>query len=128
MEIHVWVSIASERRTPEEISAFLGLESDSSWRIGDIRKSTIIKEKNHGWVLESGLPPAGADIEAHLEALLGRLRRVSEKIRTISTEAEVTVQCIVYTTERFGFAVENWAVRMIAEMGAALDYLPRRID
>jgi hypothetical protein len=121
VKIHVWLSIVSEVQAPEEISAYVGIECDLSWKPGDVRYPTTIVETDYGWVLESGVPEQEADVEVHIEATLARVRASAERIRNLSSQAEVTIQVVIYSTERFGLAFDPWAVREIATLGAAID-------
>jgi hypothetical protein len=128
MRVFVWLSVLSERRTPEEISGLVGLDADSSWKAGETRAGMRVPERRHGWILESGLPPKGADLETHLESLLGRVRKVAGQLRALAVEEDVTVMCAIYTDHRVVIGLDPWVVREISELGAAVGidiyYLP----
>src|SRR2546422_2110607 len=70
-KIFAWISVVSERRSADEISALIGLSPDRAWKIGDRRGKTDIIERTHGWILNSRLRS-----EEHTSELQSRLHLV----------------------------------------------------
>lgn len=76
-ETLVRLKIISSRYSPEAITEVLGLQCDRYWRIGEKRVHTIMDEKNHGWVLNSGLSKSDS-LDEHVKHLLERVRGRTE--------------------------------------------------
>ena len=119
-EIFVTLTIVSLKHSPEEIDAFVGVKCDNSWRIGDYRAKTIIKEKDNGWVVNSGLDK-NASIDNHFEELLRKLSPLSEMIKLLSEENYVEVSCAVYADEIPSLHFEKDVIHRICKLGANLD-------
>lgn len=113
----VRLKILSDTLIPEEITEILGIFCDRSWRTGDFRPQTTIKEKTNGWVLDSGLP-LSSDLDTMLENFLKRLAPYSEKIRTLSLYNTVYLSCVIYCSASPPTCFSNAIVSAIAELGA----------
>lgn len=116
----VRLKITSIKRTPEQISKVVGCSCDRSWRIGDKRGKTIIVEKVNGWVLDSALPKS-ASLETHIEKILERVTRQSDKIRRLSKQECVELSCVIYAASPPALNFDKKVVRQIAQLGANLD-------
>jgi hypothetical protein len=113
--------ITSESDPPDEISSLVGMSGDRSWRAGDLRDRTTIREKDNGWVVESGLP-ASAPLESHVDHLLQRLDPFVSVIKMLSERLDVILSCVVYAKHpNPGFHLDSARVEQIARLGAALD-------
>ena len=114
------IHIISVGRTPEEITDFVGLSCDKSWRIGDKRGKTIIEQKNNGWILESGLAES-APLDMHIEALLQRITPYADRIRSLSSQDTVELSCVVYAAAPPALNFSSCVIGQIGELGASLD-------
>lgn len=94
----VRLKVVSEGLTPDGISTFLGIDPDKIWNKGDYKgypTSSMIAEKNNGWILNSGRGKEES-LELHIESLLNRLALSTERIRVLAEENDVTISCAVY--------------------------------
>lgn len=119
-ETIVRLKIVSRTRTPEMITAAIGLQCDKGWHTGDTRTHTTIIEKDNGWVLHSGLPRAG-DLDAHLKALLDALEPAKEFIQELSVTELVEVSIVIYSSSIPALNVDAASLARIADVGAGLD-------
>ena len=119
-ETKVRLKILSQTRTPEMITAAVGLQCDKWWHVGDIRKHTTIIEKNNGWVLHSGLPTT-ADLESHIKVLLDILEPAKEIIRDISVTTIVEFSVVIYSASPPALNFERSTIKRLAELGAGMD-------
>jgi hypothetical protein len=119
-ETYVCLKIFSEKMTSDEITAAVGVHCDRSWKIGDIRGKTIIKEKNHGWVVESGLSKE-ATLEEHIEALMRRLEPFINKIQQLSGQNDVCFSCVIYSEYNPPLFFEKAVIKWISALGACMD-------
>lgn len=117
---YVRLRVLSKNLTPEEISEVIGMGCDSSWRIGDFRRHTTIREKENGWVLDSRLDPT-IPLEEHIRALLARISDRSERIRGLAAANSVELSCAVYAKDVPALNFDNLLIRQIAVLGAGLD-------
>ncbi|HEY0456719.1 MAG TPA: DUF4279 domain-containing protein [Verrucomicrobiae bacterium] len=88
--------IISQYCTREQIGNLLGLNCDKRWKIADRRANTDIIERCHGWIINSGIPEDAA-LEAHLEALLGKLANYSDQIMKLAERDLLEFSCVIYT-------------------------------
>lgn len=118
----VRLKIISPARTPEEINTLVGIECEKSWRIGDLRGKSAIKEKKHGWILNSDMAES-ASLEAHAEALLDRLNPCAIGIEALSRESDTVVEfsCVIYSKETPALNFGRDVIQKISHLGAALD-------
>lgn len=120
-EIFASISVVSERRSADEISALIGLQPDRAWKIGDRRGKTAIIEKIHGWIVNSRLKNVGFDVEAHVDDLLQRVKPVSEKFALLPEENVVTVHVAIYSETRISMSFERHIPRLISALAARFD-------
>lgn len=118
--IFVRLKIVSEKIISEEIDALVGLKSSRSWKIGDYRGKTKIKENNNGWVLNSGLGEEES-LESHIESLLKLLEPKADLIRKISDENMVEFSCAIYSKETPALNFDRSVIGQISALGASLD-------
>jgi hypothetical protein len=128
-EAYARLTITSEEYYPEQICEMIGMSCDRGWKTGDLRPKTILVEKSNGWMIQS----RGAmiePIENHVDELLQRLKRATEKIRQLSTSCTVTFTCVIYSEDANPTLYLTVPILVaINEMGAALDidvYFVRR--
>lgn len=119
-KVHVRLKIISDALTPEQVSEIVGLKPTKSWRIGDRRGPTTIKEKNNGWLLESDLP-RDAPLETHVTSLLTRLAPFAERIESLAEENAVEFSCVAYAKEAPTLNFDKSVLRQIVNLGASLD-------
>jgi hypothetical protein len=121
METIVRLRIASDRLSPEDISLRVGLEPSRCWRPGDLRPQTIIRERETGWLVTSGLPES-AELTEHVGALLARLRGRESALRELSATERVEVSCVIYSETEPTINLGPELIRGIANLGAGLDF------
>ena len=120
-KIFAWISVVSERRSADEISALIGLSPDRAWKIGDRRGKTDIIERTHGWILNSRLKNVGFDVEAHMDDLLQRVKPASERFALLPEQDSVTVHVAIYSDSRVLMSFEPHIPRMITTLRARFD-------
>ena len=121
IETFVWLSVESDVQSAKDISVFVGLTCDRSWIAGEQRGRTKLVFERNGWVVDSRLDKTRYEVEAHLEALLRRVRPFADKIRTLALANETILHCVLYTNRRTSFSVPPHIVRWIGELGATFD-------
>jgi hypothetical protein len=119
-ETIVRLKIISDTLTPDKISSQTGLQCDRSWRIGDLRHRTAIRERNSGWILGSGLPKADC-IDDHLDAIWSILGPVKDKIRQLSETETVELSVVIYSSSSPELYFESSRINRLAQLGASLD-------
>ena len=117
--------IESDKLTPEEITARIGIRCDRCWKIGELRGKTGKKWTNNGWVLRSS---ALSESQTHsspfivaLGNLVERLRPITDNIRSLSEEADVGISVDILASDIPGLSIGREALKMIADLGAWLD-------
>lgn len=120
-EVFVWVSIVSDERSANEISAIVGLQPDRAWKIGDRRGQTSIAEKTNGWVVASRLQNVGFEVEDHIDDLLQRVKPVAEKFALLPEEDLITIHVAIYSESRVLMSFERHIPRLISMLTARLD-------
>lgn len=119
-ETIVRLKVISTELVPELVSAAIGISCDRCWRIGDLRPKTIIKEKQNGWILDSGLPRT-ATLDEHINALLSILEPRADSVRQLSVASTVELSCVVYSDHNPGLSFDASVIAKIARLGAGLD-------
>jgi hypothetical protein len=117
---YVRLKVVSNKLTAEDIAKAIDIEPDLTWKIGDLRPKTTIKEKTNGWMVQSNLPKE-ASLELHIENLLGRLQPVAPKLFQLSIEAEVQLSCVAYDASPPALFFEKEVIAQISALGATLD-------
>jgi hypothetical protein len=117
--------IASERLTPEEMSAHIGVPYDRCWRIGDPRGKTGKTWATSGWVLKSSVAADAHRTSSLLSTCLNifveRLRPIAHRIRTLSGEGDIGVSVDIVASDVPGLSIDREALKVIADTGAWLD-------
>ena len=116
----VRLKIVSSNLTPKEISAAIGLRCNKSWRPGDRRGRTIIRETTNGWILNSGLTEASS-LEEQISHLLNRLEPSAEKLRALSEQESVELSCVIYASASPALNFSKSTIDQISRIGASLD-------
>lgn len=120
-EIHLFLRVRSDVHTAEQLETKIGLPADRKWTIGDFRRQTTLREKDHGVDYKSGRPLASS-YEEHFSALLARLDPYSMAIRELSKSCTVRLWCAYYTTDYNPVVcLEPAQIEAIHHLGAALD-------
>ncbi len=119
-ETIVRLKVLSSTQTPEMVTKAIGLDCDHCWHIGDRRGPTIIKEKNHGWVLHSGLPKS-TELEEHISALLSVLETRTNALKALSATATLEFSCVIYANRGPGLCFDQKVINKLALLGASLD-------
>lgn len=117
---YVRLKIVSQDLTAEEITVFTGLKPDRTWKIGDLRPKTIIKEKQNGWLIQSLLSKEES-LESHVENLLNRLRPFASKLLELSTKVEIQFSCVAYDVSPPALFFKKDIIAQISALGASLD-------
>ena len=120
MNSFVKLKIISDELTKSDITSLIGLEGDYAWSKGEYRKNTKIKEKRHGWAIESQINK-GLDINSHLRALLDRTLGYEDKIEQLLPKAEILVSCAVYFEETPSLYFDADLIKRMSLIGADFD-------
>lgn len=118
--VYVSLKIHSEELMPDKISEMLGLTCHRSWEKGSARLNTLIKEKRHGWVIESQLDTR-EPIDVHLRELFRVVGKKTSKIRELGTLADVELACAVYSEEVPALYFDREIIDSISALGASFD-------
>ena len=120
MESYVRLKILSDHINAEQITNTVGIDCDRSWSKGELRPKTQIKEKQNGWVLNSGLDKSDS-LEEQIKSLLSRVNGISNKIKELSEDSIIEVSCAIYTSESPPLYFDKELVKRIEALGANLD-------
>ena len=116
----VCLKIRSGGLTPEEITGIIGIKCDSSWKVADLRSKTAIKEKDNGWVIESGIDEK-EDLMLHIKTLLKRVNPYAKEINFLSQNNLVEFSCAIYSKHIPELYFEKNILSQISELGACFD-------
>lgn len=119
-ETIVRLKVRSSTLLPDQITDVIRVPCDACWCIGDTRPNTTIKEKDNGWVLDSGLS-RGTALEEQIDALLSILDSRAESIRSLSAVAELEFSCVIYAEVIPALNFDASVIDKISQLGAALD-------
>lgn len=122
-ESYTTLGIFSHTLTPDQLNSMLGMKCDRGYVVGDVRKPTIIREKENGWIIRSRLP-RNAPLEKHVNDMLERVEPIKKIVRQLADQPDVEVQfrCVVETSSgNPGMFLSRRQVADICEMGASLD-------
>ena len=120
METYVRLKIGSNNKTPDEISNTLGIKSDRSWVVGDLRPHTIIKEKSNGWVLNSRLDKT-TSLETQISDLFQQIGSRTHVIRDMSRSNSVEISCVIYSSGAPPLYFDRSVIEQIHDIGGNLD-------
>jgi hypothetical protein len=114
--------ITSNTITPIQISNILGILYDECHLVGDLRKNTIIQEKENVWIIRSHLLRS-ISINEHINELLERISPTIERIGELATQHEIRVQfsCVIFTSTRPPLSFSREQVVLISKLGANID-------
>jgi hypothetical protein len=107
---------------PAEISAILGLPAEKTWRAEDPRVpgSSLTRGEN-GWQISSNLPE-DQDVEAHLVALMDRLRGIHDRIGHLPADSYNLVSVSILPWKYVpAIYVERKTIVELAGLGVHLD-------
>jgi hypothetical protein len=113
------LKIASEHYTPEEISSFIGLKPDESWRTGEAPRRGGASKHSHAWIIESVAEPF-APLELHIERLLERINHIVSRIRALGSQCTVTLLGSTHTDSSLVIDLRPHLVAAIDEISAIL--------
>ena len=114
--------ILSESLEPKRIQQAVDLEPDKSWKRGDVRKPTLLRERENGWLLESK-NVLEYDLEEHLsyikKTIGGREKVIKELME--NQGCEIQVSCVFYCKTPPELNIRNELVTWLSIIGASLD-------
>lgn len=117
----VRLKVRSVSRTHEELTSAIGLVPDKTWRIGDFRSVTTIKEECNGWVLDSGLSRAD-EISAHIDRLIFRIAANVPNIKRLAASEDIEISIVMYAkSAKAGMNLSKQHLEFIAALGGTLD-------
>ena len=123
-EVYAQLEIFSKHLTPTQLDSIIGIKCDRSWLMGDLRKGTILREKQNGWILSSGLPPSPL-LRDHVDALVTRISPFVNNFKPLINDVDIWIQfaCIVYmySDPAHGLHFDKATISMLHEIGACLD-------
>ena len=90
-------------------------------------KPIAVPQKNHGWILDSGLSRS-LDMGTHITRFLDRIEPHISAIRGVADEAEVDLSCVLYDEHMSVLCVDRRALQVLAECGASLEFDTYRIE
>ncbi|MCL5054703.1 MAG: DUF4279 domain-containing protein [Firmicutes bacterium] len=126
LESHVYLRLMGDECSPEEISAALEIQPTMTWRKGDLRKNTIIKETENGWELKSSLSLSDT-IEDHIRHLLSIIESQEDKFVTYLEQCEGELSCAIYCRkleEKYnpGIHLDRDILKRVAKFGISIDF------
>jgi hypothetical protein len=117
MRTIVTFRITSEELNPEEITILTKLQSDRSFRKGELRKKFVTKFGL--WSLDSKLDKEDEELDSHINSLLDILEPYTNYFKDLSKVAEIDFFCTII--ESAGFVLTANTIARISTVGARLD-------
>lgn len=121
MQVFVKLQVTSNKMDAIGIEASLKIKPDTIWSVGDVRKNTIIQEKNNGWAIECRVDDCES-VEEPLSLILDRLAQNISAFNVLSDDCEILLRCAVYSEEVPSFYITNECLKRISLMNADLDF------
>jgi hypothetical protein len=108
---------------PEEVSALLGRPASREHRKGDkIRGNGSGVEPTGAWILDSPLPEK-AEVEDHVETLLGSLSNDMDEWSSLSDRFSATMHCGLFLDQyNEGFELSSRVAQAVAERGLVIAF------
>ena len=96
-----YLRLASDGRPPDEITALVGVQPDSSKLRGSRVTGPPPLPRSHPWLLESGVSDQ-APLSSHLDALLPRLVEIANGMRSFTSRTDSSATCRSFDTSTKG--------------------------
>jgi hypothetical protein len=109
----------SDDKTPEQLSAALGIPADRSWRKGERRSEVSPISKEHGYEFRAG-PPDGASLEEQVSIVLARTEAAAERIGAMQG-VSVELSCAVYSERVPAIHFTSSMIEKLHRLRAAID-------
>jgi hypothetical protein len=121
-EFYTYIALLSNSMTPDYIDSIIGMKCDESHRIGDLRKPTIIKEKENAWIIKSRLA-RNMSLQDHITDLIFRVSPIKEKISYLATQHDIKTYfvCVIFTSQRPSLFFTPEQLETIYKIKAQLD-------
>lgn len=119
-QIYVRLKIISDTLLPQEIEKTVGIQSDESWKSGDLKPRTKIISKENVCIYSSGLT-VSEDLDLHVANLLKRLVSVTDNIKILSQDNTVELSIVIYSSERPALCFDKEIIDTLSKFGASLD-------
>lgn len=121
-EYYTELIITSQTISPIQISKMLGIQCDECHAKGDLRKRTLIDEKENSWILKSNLSK-NISINEHIGELLVRVSPKAGIIGELVNQSDIEVQfsCVIFTSRRPPLSFSKEQVALINKMRANID-------
>lgn len=116
----VSLKFLSDTYTADEITDFIGVSCNESWKRGDIRKNRKVEEKTNGCIIASRLGK-DADLRLQIQDILDRVAGHEIEIERLSAKCEILFSCAVYANEVPPLYFDQEIIKSIARLGAAFD-------
>lgn len=118
-KVQVCLRLMSDKNSPEQIFANLGVPADHSWRKGDRRGRTSLVERENGYEFRSD-QPSEMSLEEQASVLLCRLDPIAKKIRALGCD-QVQLACVVYSSSVPSIHFPSSVVEKLGFLGASID-------
>lgn len=102
----------------KKITDVLGINPDDEWSEGDPWQAKGLHKKRWftNWKLNSGLPET-EDLNAHVEAILGRLRVRELALQSLVGDYDVRMILVSYNLQCFSFELDFQNQRRLTQLG-----------
>lgn len=124
-ENYAYLRITSDGLSLTEISGLVGAEPDIGWSVGESfrrpRSTRELVRAFTNWERQSGLP-AGAPLQAHLDALLPHAQALEAAVAG-RDDIATTLQVVQYTADErdLGFHLDSSWIATLASLSASID-------
>jgi hypothetical protein len=121
-EFRAKLGIFCDTLSADEITKFIGIESDKSYLKDDHRGKTTIRQKENGWIIYSTIG-RDAPLEDHVNNLLERINNHTDKIAEIARKPNVEVElgCTIWTGDRPSLFFTQKHISVLHKIGASID-------
>lgn len=106
----------------DEIQVLHSLPVGATWRRGDpVLGSSLMKQKQGGWSLASGVSPKGS-LEEHVQAIQALIGPHAQTVANAAHAGEVELSIALYMTDPPPLvALSSATIVWLASLGSALD-------
>lgn len=122
MEVYVRLIASSETFSPDEIFNRLGVRGDNYWCTGELRRGTLLREKDNGLAFNS-TAAKDSDLDSHIRSFADLLAGSELKFGDFSRipGCAVHISCSIYFRDIPPLSFDSDLVGWMEAIGASLD-------
>lgn len=122
--IQVYITVASESMTPDELTSVIGLEPTRSWAKGSPKnkRGGFPVHSHSRWLFEA-IPDLPADLDEKLQCLHAEIHAASATLASLGESCEIVISIILdeWTGNHGSVPIGADSIRWISVLGASID-------